>query len=65
MNEDVKKKMLTVSAILFKHNVPIDEAKRIGGFIEELIQENQMLRLTVEKLTKQPYTYEIRGNDNE
>lgn len=62
MSEDTKKKMLKVSAILFKHNVPVEEAKLIGSFIEELYQENQMLRLTVEKLTKTPYEYSIRGN---
>lgn len=33
--------------------------------IEELERDNQMLRLTVEKLTKQPYTYEVRGTFNE
>ena len=48
------------------------EAKRLGSYIknlkkriEELERDNQMLRLTVEKLTKQPYTYEVRGTFNE
>lgn len=44
MSEETKKKMLLVSAILFKHNVPIEEAKMIGSFIEELQQENQQLK---------------------
>lgn len=28
----------------------------------DLKQENQMLKLTVEKLTKTPYEYSVRGN---
>lgn len=34
-------KMLEISRILFLNNVPVVEAKIIGSFIEELIQENQ------------------------
>lgn len=44
MSEEIKKKMLLVSAILFKNNVPVNEAKEIGSFIEELQQENQRLK---------------------
>lgn len=29
---------------------------------KQLKQENQMLKLTVEKLTKRPYEYSVRGN---
>ena len=44
MNTEQSIKALQVSAILFKYNVPIAEAKVIGTFIEELIQENQELK---------------------
>ena len=48
--EEYKKEMLMVSAILFKNNVPVEEAKLIGTFIEKLIEENQQLKdLIVEK----------------
>ena len=48
--EEYKKEMLMVSAILFKNNVPVEEAKLIGAFIEKLIEENQQLKdLIVEK----------------
>ena len=42
--EEYKKEMLMVSAILFKNNVPVEEAKPIGAFIEKLIEENQQLK---------------------
>ena len=66
MNEEIKKKMLLVSAILFKNNVPINEAKEIGSFIENLQQENQRLKDTVAKnnkiyLNTRKYTSEIEG----
>lgn len=35
------KKMLMVLAILFKNNVPVEESKLIGTFIEKLIEEKQ------------------------
>ena len=44
MNTEQSIKALQVSAILFKYNVPVAEAKVIGTFIEELIQENQELK---------------------
>ena len=44
MNKEQSIKVLQISAILFKYNVPIAEAKFIGSFIEELIQENQKLK---------------------
>ena len=49
MSEEIKKKMLMVSAILYKSNVPIEEAKIIGHFIEQLQQENQQLKEQLEK----------------
>lgn len=47
--EEYKKEMLMVSAILFKNNVPVEEAKHIGAFIEKLIEENQQLKEQLEK----------------
>lgn len=41
MNEEIKRNMLMVSAILFKNNVPVEEAKPIGVFIEKLIKKNK------------------------
>lgn len=46
--EEYKKEMLMVSAILFKNNVPVEEAKPIGVFIEKLIKENQQLKEKLE-----------------
>ena len=66
MSEETKKKMLLVSAILFKHNVPIEEAKMIGSFIEELQQENKQLKLDY-KLYKDNHiykNYEVETKDN-
>lgn len=50
MNTEQSIKALQVSAILFKYNVPVAEAKVIGTFIEELIQENQELKKQLEKI---------------
>lgn len=49
MNEEIKKKMLLISAILFKNNVPVNEAKEIGSFIEQLQQENINLKQKIDK----------------
>lgn len=35
------KEKLLISAILFNHNVPINEAKIIGAHIENLEQQNR------------------------
>lgn len=48
--EEYKKEMLMVSAILFKNNVPVEEAKPIGAFIEKLIEENQQLQQLKDQL---------------
>ena len=50
--EEYKKEMLMVSAILFKNNVPVEEAKPIGAFIEKLIKENQQLKEQLERCEK-------------
>jgi len=39
MNEEMLEKKVLVSMILFKRNVPINEAKIIGTLIEELEQQ--------------------------
>ena len=49
MSEE-KIEMLRVSAILFKNNVPIEEAKIIGAFIEELVRKNEFLTKRENKL---------------
>ena len=49
MNTEQSIKALQVSAILFKYNVPVAEAKVIGTFIEELIQENQEKKKQLEE----------------
>lgn len=38
------------------------ENKQLKEEKEKMRQENQMLKLTVEKLTITPYTYSVRGN---
>lgn len=42
MTDDVKTK-LRISAILFKNHVPVEEAKFIGEYIEDLEEKNRML----------------------
>lgn len=66
MSEEIKKKMLMVSAILYKSNVPVEEAKIIGHFIEELQQENQQLKEQLEKKYKKvgTLTNEILYEEN-
>ena len=64
MNEETKKKMLLVSAILFKNNVPVNEAKEIGSFIEELTKENQELKQELERIRLNMLsTYNIKESD--
>ena len=53
MNTEQSIKALQVSAILFKYNVSVAEAKVIGTFIEELIQENQELKKQLKELEEQ------------
>lgn len=57
MNKEQSIKSLQVSAILFKYNVPVNEARIIGSFIEELIQENQKQKEVIDRLIK--IIYEI------
>ena len=46
--EEVAKNKLVVSAILFKHKVPVEDAKFIGAFIESLEQEINGLKDEIE-----------------
>lgn len=48
MDNKYQLKMLEISKILFLNNVPVDSAKIVGSFIEELIQENQELKKQLE-----------------
>lgn len=43
------KEKLLVSAILFNHNVPINEAKIIGALIENLEQQNKKQKEMIDK----------------
>lgn len=42
--KEILKNKLNISAILFNNNVPVDEAKIIGTFIEDLEQQAQEKR---------------------
>lgn len=44
------KEKLLVSAILFNHNVPINEAKIIGAFIEKLEQQCKKQKEVIDKV---------------
>ena len=56
-----KIEMLKVSAILFKNNVPIEEAKIIGAFIEELVSKNEFL---IKRENKLQYIEQMFINKN-
>ena len=45
--------------INIKHTKPYMKLQQEN---KQLKEENQMLKLTVEKLTKTPYKYSVRGN---
>lgn len=60
MKEDIKKK-LVVSAILFKNNVPVEEAKVIGAYIEKLESNWKELKdwlITYLQMIDDPDSYE-------
>lgn len=59
MNEEIKIKLI-ISAILFKNNVPIKEAKQIGSYIEELEQENKQLKQQIEYIRSGEYYNQLR-----
>ena len=64
MNKEQSIKALQISAILFKYNIPIAEAKFIGSFIEELIQENKKQKEVIDKAIDEIETgYFIDGNE--
>ena len=65
MNKEQSIKALQISAILFKYNVPIAEAKFIGLFIEELIQENQKLKSIYKASLHREHEAIHRANDLE
>lgn len=50
MNEEMLEKKVLVSMILFKRNVPINEAKIIGTLIEELEQQCKKQKEVFDKL---------------
>lgn len=49
--KEILKSKLNISAILFKNNVPVDEAKIIGTFIEDLEQQVQKQKEAINKAT--------------
>ena len=62
MSEEVKDKMLEVAKILFKNNVPIEQAKFIGDFIEtqnnKLQQKENIIKEVREYIEKYSIMYE-------
>lgn len=49
MDKEILEKKLQVSRILFKYNVPINDAKIIGTFIEELEQQVKKQKEVIDK----------------
>lgn len=49
MDKEIFAKKMQVSRILFKNNVPINEAKIIGTFIEELEQQCKKQKEVIDK----------------
>lgn len=49
MDKEIFVKKIQVSGILFKYNVPINEAKIIGTFIEELEQQCKKQKEVIDK----------------
>ena len=49
MDKEILEKKMQVSRILFKYNVPINEAKIIGTFIEELEQQRKKQKEVINK----------------
>lgn len=49
MDKEILEKKMQVSRILFKYNVPINEAKIIGTFIEELEQQCKKQKEVIDK----------------
>lgn len=49
MDKEIFVKKMQVSGILFKYNIPINEAKIIGTFIEELEQQCKKQKEVINK----------------
>lgn len=50
--KEILKNKLNISAILFNNNVPVDEAKIIGTFIEDLEQQVKKQEEAIDKVLK-------------
>lgn len=50
MNKEQSMYAIKVSSILFKNNVPVDEAKIVGSFIEKLCKENTNLKQALNEI---------------
>ena len=66
MNKEMLEKKMQVSGILFKYNVPINEAKIIGTFIEELEQQCKKQKEFIDRiLNETKETRNILNNNRE
>ena len=68
MSDEVKDKMLEIAKILFKNNVPIEQAKFIGNFIEtqnnKLQQKENIIKEIREKIKEFCWDYEYETYSN-
>lgn len=63
--KEILKSKLNISAILFNNNVPVDEAKIIGTFIEDLEQQVKKQKEVIDKIKrlKQFYIKDFEERD--
>ena len=59
--KEILKNKLNISAILFNNNVPVDEAKIIGTFIEDLEQQVEKQQEVIDKIATR-LEYFLIGN---
>lgn len=59
--KEILKNKLNISAILFNNNVPVDEAKIIGTFIEDLEQKVKKQQEVIDKIATR-LEYFLIGN---
>lgn len=59
--KEILKNKLNISAILFNNNVPVDEAKIIGTFIEDLEQQVKKQQEVIDKIATR-LEYFLIGN---
>lgn len=64
MDKEIFVKKMQVSGILFKYNIPINEAKIIGTFIEELEQQCKKQKEVIDKAIEKINDYKIYCKKN-